>query len=237
MDAPVPDQPEEQPDPNTPQSHEVRHSHVSAVVPEEIAAGVYSTGTMILQGQHEFIIDFLLRLGKPHQLVSRVVLPQTVIPSMINALQSNLKAYETKMGQGQPLASGEVSPAQETPATKPENQPTGPNGPGASHQVVSHDQPAHATPPSHIEELYNELKITSEVMSGTYANAVLIGHSQHEISFDFITTFYPRSTVAARIHTAIPNAQRLLDSLIQAYEQFQQRQPKPPAPEEKPPEE
>lgn len=227
-DSPSENQPpsDETPSSNTPQSHEVRHSQISAVVPEEIATGVYSTGTMILQGQHEFIIDFLLRLGKPHQLVARVILPHSVIPSMIRALESNLKSYEEKFAP--PIDKpNQVQPSPEKQFPPIEQQDKGAVA-GASHPIVSEQHSADGSPPSHIEELYGEIKISPEAMTGTYANALLIGHSQNEMSFDFITTFYPRSTVSCRVHTAIPTAHRLLDSLIQAHQQFLQRRQPPP---------
>ncbi|MBL8815582.1 MAG: DUF3467 domain-containing protein [Planctomyces sp.] len=98
--------------------------------------------------------------------------------------------------------------------------------------------PANAPRPS-AEELYDQLKIAEDVMSGNYANAVMIGHSASEFSFDFITTFFPRSAVSHRVFLATPNAKRLLDSLKHSFQQFQQRiknpsqppmPPQPPAP-------
>ena len=57
-----------------PHSQEVRHSQVSALVPKGVARGVFSTGAVVLQGQHEFIIDFLLRMTMPHQVAARIVM-------------------------------------------------------------------------------------------------------------------------------------------------------------------
>ena len=50
-------------EPNEPFSQEVQHTHVSARVPEKVGRGVFSTGVMILQGSHEFVLDFALRMG------------------------------------------------------------------------------------------------------------------------------------------------------------------------------
>jgi hypothetical protein len=65
-------------------------------------------------------------------------------------------------------------------------------------------------------------------MSGQYANAVMIGHTASEFSFDFIATFYPRSVVVQRVFLAAPNVPRLKDSLVQSFEQFRRRQGNPP---------
>ncbi|MCA9042143.1 MAG: DUF3467 domain-containing protein [Planctomycetaceae bacterium] len=248
-----------------PTSHEIRHSQASALVPEHIATGVYSTGAMVFQGAHEFVLDFMMRLGKPHQLVARIILAPTVIPSILRALQSNLDSYEKQFHPEKqqtkrtettvPPTSVEdpkeaVKEVEENKAEEPqieeqnpeepkevfEQQITSP-GPGSSESIVNPNPGAKVQPTPdpeeqthQIEDLYSELKIAPEVMSGTYANAVLIGHSANEISFDFITTFFPRSSVACRIHMAIPTARRLHDSLAQAHKQYLRRHQKPVQP-------
>jgi hypothetical protein len=85
------------------------------------------------------------------------------------------------------------------------------------------------------EELYDTLKINEDVQSGSYANTVIIGHSPTEFCFDFITSFFPRSGVSARVFMATVNARRLLDSLQHSYQQFQQRQRNPQPPPDAPP--
>ena len=35
-----------------PQSQEIRHSHIGALVPAHVARGTFSTGAVVLQGQH-----------------------------------------------------------------------------------------------------------------------------------------------------------------------------------------
>ncbi|MEZ6045053.1 MAG: DUF3467 domain-containing protein [Planctomycetaceae bacterium] len=245
-------------DKNQPTSHEIRHSQASALVPEHIATGVYSTGAMVFQGAHEFVLDFMMRLGKPHQLVARIVLSPTVIPSILRALQTNLDSFDRQFhpekfssaktetaqpatettGQENKISEQNVSaePKIESEQNLGAGASAAPSTPGSSEEIVNpnpgakiehHDTSNQTDQSAQIEDLYGELKITPEVMSGQYANAVLIGHSANEISFDFITTFFPRSAVASRIHMAIPTARRLLDSLSQAHKQYQQRQ-KPP---------
>src|SRR6266542_3446380 len=78
-----------------PFTQEIRHSQISARVPEKVARGVFSTGAVVLQGPHEFVLDFLLRLTQPHALAARVVLPATIMPSFIAALRENLNNYTT----------------------------------------------------------------------------------------------------------------------------------------------
>ncbi len=197
--------------PDQPQSQEVRHSHVGALVPAHVARGIFSTGAVVLQGQHEFIVDFLLRMQQPQQVAARIVLPPAVVAQFIQALQENLKKHEDRFGQI-------LLPTPPVPA---------PDAPKQSAQ-----------------DLYDQLKLNEDTMSGVYANAVMIGHTASEFSLDFITTFFPRSAVSSRVFVAAPNAKRLLDSLKHSFQQFQNRpkntppgSPAQPPPPEAPPEE
>src|SRR6185369_17655694 len=80
-------------------------------------------------------------------------------------------------------------------------------------------QPEPAAP--QIDDIYDQLKLPDEMLSGAYANAVMIGHTQWEFWFDFITTFYPRSAVSSRVFMAAPQVPRLLETLASAYQKFE----------------
>jgi hypothetical protein len=192
-----------------PYCEEIQHAQISAVVPERVARGVFSTGAVVVQGAHEFILDFLLRMSQPQQVAARVVLPPGVVMQFIAALSDNLRNYESKYGP-----------------------PLVPNSQAAM---------AAAAPPVSAQELYEQLKLQDDVLSGNYANAVMIGHTPSEFCFDFITTFYPRSAVSCRVFMAAPGIPRLLESLKHSFEKFQQKftqhggpPPAPPSPNEPP---
>lgn len=186
------------------QTEEIRHSQVGALVPERVARGVFSTGAVVVQGSHEFIIDFLLRMTNPQQVAARVVLAPSVVGQLIAALRENLNNYEKKFGPPiVPQLPGSTNP----------NPPAG--------QQTS------------VHELYEQLKLPEDVLSGSYANAVMIGHTGSEFSFDFITTFFPRSAVSCRVYMSAPSVPRFLESIRHSYEKFlekvqQQRPPEPP---------
>lgn len=78
---------------------QIRHSQISARVPESVSRGVFSTGAILLVGHTEFVIDFVLRMTRPHQVAARVVLPHAVMPQFINALRDNLDKYESRFGK------------------------------------------------------------------------------------------------------------------------------------------
>ncbi len=198
-------------------SQEVQNTHVGALVPEKIAAGVFSTGAVVLNGAHEFIVDFLLRMSKPQQVAVRVVLPPGVVPRFIAALRENLGNYTARFGN--PVMPGTPAHPMCPPATA-----------DAFQQMQQQPQQQGSA-----QELYDQLKIKDTELSGTYANAVMIGHTATEFLFDFITTFFPRSVVSARVYMAAPNVPRLLESLTHSFEQFQrkiiaQQQPPPQKP-------
>jgi hypothetical protein len=183
-------------DPNL-TSQEFQHTPVGARVPEKVGRGVFSTGVLVLQGAHEFVLDFVQGMVQPRQLVARVLLPPSVVPSLLNALRENLNLYQNQFGP--------------PPALR---QPTPP-----------------PTPPS-IEEIYSQFKVPDDMLSGIYANAAMIVHTQGEFCLDFITNFYPRSAVSCRVYLAAPQVPSLLNTLTHSFQQFQQKlsqqQGKPP---------
>jgi len=81
-----------------------------------------------------------------------------------------------------------------------------------------------------IQEIYDEFKVSDEVVSGSYANAVMVGHSPGEFFFDFITRFYPQAAVSARVFVAAAQVSRLMDTLSMALSQHQKRGGAPPPP-------
>jgi hypothetical protein len=52
---------------------------------------------------------------------------------------------------------------------------------------------------------------------------VLIGHSPSEFFFDFISGFYPTSSVSSRVFIPAPMAPRFLNTLDTCLKQFQTR--------------
>jgi hypothetical protein len=169
-------------------TQQVQHSSVSARVPEKVSRGVFSTGVMVFQGTHEFVIDFVQNLAPPNQIVARVVLPFSIMPGVIDALRENLNNYQAKFGP---------PPALHGPTPPP--------------------------PPPPIDEIYNQLKLPDELLSGVYANVAMIAHSASEFYLDFITSFYPRSAVSCRVYFSAPQIPGVLNTLTRSYQQFEQK--------------
>jgi len=89
------------------------------------------------------------------------------------------------------------------------------------------------------QEIYDDLKIPDEVLSGSYANGVMIGHGASEFGLDFLTSFFPQSAVSCRVFLAAGQVPRLLESLTGSFRQLQQQRgqlpPPPPASQPAPP--
>ena len=83
-------------------------------------------------------------------------------------------------------------------------------------------KPAQQNRPS-IQELYEHFKLPDDLLSGTYANSVLIGHSPSEFLFDFITGFFPTAAVSSRVYLSAQQAPRVLETLSAALVTYQRR--------------
>jgi hypothetical protein len=79
-----------------------------------------------------------------------------------------------------------------------------------------------------LQEIYENFKIGDDQLSGAYANSVMIGHSQTEFFFDFITGFFPTSAVSARVLVAASHVPKLLAMLNTSLQQYQARHVKRP---------
>ncbi len=64
-----------------------------------------------------------------------------------------------------------------------------------------------------IQEVYQDLKLPDELLSGVYANMVMIGHSPAEFSLDFITRFFPTAAVSARVYLSASQVPQVLNGL------------------------
>jgi hypothetical protein len=168
-------------------SRDVQISNISARVPEKVARGVFSTGVLILQGGTEFVLDFLLRMNQPHQVVARVYVPFALVPQLIEMLKGNLEKYKATFGTLPPSV----------PLTPPK------------------------TPPPSIEDIYNDLKMSEDVMVGVYANSAMCVHSAMEFDLEFIASSYPKAVVVSRVFLSAPQVPIFLNSLTQSWQKFQ----------------
>jgi len=74
-----------------------------------------------------------------------------------------------------------------------------------------------------LQEMYDELKFPDELLSGSYANGLMIGHTSTEFKLDFLSNLLPHSSVSCRIFLSAPQIPRMIESLHSTCMQFQQR--------------
>jgi hypothetical protein len=216
-------------------TQDFQHTPVAARVPEKIGRGVFSSATMILQTGDLFVIDFLSMMVQPQQVVARVVLTSHTFAQFLNALKLNVANFERQFG----LLSTRLPPAAQG-APVPQPVPVNPaapvvattGAPGAP-QMPS-GIPAHVPPaagagmPPPITELYEQLKFPEDLLAGAFANAVMIRHTPEEFCFDFISSFYPRPVVTARVFLAAGRIPSLVDAMHNSLRRYQQGGSHPP---------
>jgi hypothetical protein len=85
---------------------------VRVIVPDDARAGVYANLALVSHSGHEFSVD-LCQVQHAAEgdevradVVSRVHLPPTMVPSLIRTLQANLDAYEARFGAVRQVETG-----------------------------------------------------------------------------------------------------------------------------------
>jgi hypothetical protein len=78
-----------------------------------------------------------------------------------------------------------------------------------------------------VQEIYQDLRLPDEVLSGVYANTVMIGHSPSEFFLDFITRFFPTAAVSARVYLSASQVPKMLAALGSSVQNRLNRGPDP----------
>jgi hypothetical protein len=218
-------------------TQDFQHTPVGARVPEKVGRGAFSSATMILQTGDLFVIDFLSMMVQPQQVVARVVLTAQTFSQFLNALKLNVANFEGQFG----LLSSRVPPSAQPAAPSAQPAPVNPAAPVVA--TTGGPQQPQAAPADHatggmpppITELYEQLKFPEELLAGAFANAVMIRHTPEEFCFDFISSFYPRPVVTARVFLAAGRIPSLVDAMHNSLRRYQQGGGHPPPPTTPPP--
>ena len=119
------------------------------------------------------------------------------------------------IGSGGGIVGPGIEPGSPQSQQAGQSYPNGPNGPGSS------SSPPVGRP---IQDIYDELRLDDELLSGRYCNAVIVRHTPAEFALEFITRFMPHSAVSSRVIVAAPNIPSLMGSLEQALADYRRRQ-------------
>jgi hypothetical protein len=92
----------------------IQHAPISARVPERIARGAFSTGVIVIDGPYEFVLDFVMGLVQPRQVVARVVMSPVVVEQFVHAIRDNVAKYESRFGKIPEIPKPPTPPRQPT---------------------------------------------------------------------------------------------------------------------------
>lgn len=217
---------------------------VSALVPEQVSRGVFSTGVIAITGNTEFILDFVLVVGTPSTVVSRVICAHEALRRIVEAIGRNVDSFSGRVGgtaSGDPVGtteSGTVTQARaegrQMPDTIGTEQFVGASIPvlddpadlSTTAGVISGESASDAKPNTNKQnplDLYDDIVVPDEVQVGVYANGLIIGHTNSEFKLDFVSNMFPKSVVTSRIFMSAPQLIRLLDTLKRTLQQFDEK--------------
>jgi len=217
---------------------------VSALVPEQVRRGVFSTGVIAITGNTEFILDFVLSIGTPSILVSRVICTHEALRRIVAAIQRNVATFTGRISAAKSEVRCEAdqrAPPSVATENRAENSPP-PDAIGTEQFVgVSIPVPDDSTPWQALSgvspeeggsdlnsrvtkqnplDLYDDMTVPDEVQVGVYANGLIIGHTDSEFKLDFVSNMFPKSVVTSRVFMSAPQLVRLLDTLERTLDQF-----------------
>lgn len=78
------------------------------------------------------------------------------------------------------------------------------------------------------------IKLSDEVARGSYANSLMVMHTEREFVMDFLSVFPPQGTVTARVIVRPENAKRMLRALRENIERYEKRFGEIPVPSGEP---
>ena len=218
---------------------------VSALVPERVSRGVFSTGVIAITGNTEFVLDFVLIIGTPSTVVSRVICTHEALRKIVAAIRRNVEAFATRVGSAEPSVRAQLL-RRAPPLTTAESDAEDGNRsePIGTEQFVGAAIPVPADPTEQQSssgelreesglgqktnkrnalDLYDDIIVPDDVQVGVYANGLVIGHTDSEFKLDFVSNMFPKSVVTSRIFMSVPQLVKLLDTLERTLQQFDQK--------------
>ncbi len=220
---------------------------VSAVVPEHVSRGVFSTGVIAITGNTEFVLDFVLTIGTPSTVVSRVICTHDVLRRIVAAIRRNVESFTDRVGSM--ATEARVDSAQHTPPSDvsesgaedaqipdsigteqfvgasipvPDEPEECGSSSGESTEESGSDLESNAIKQNPLD-LYDDIIVADEIQVGVYANGLIIGHTNSEFKLDFVSNMFPKSVVTSRIFMSAPQLVRLLDTLERTLQQFDEK--------------
>jgi hypothetical protein len=171
----------------------IHHNPPTALIPEKVGIGLFSTEVVVFHSESEVAIDFIQGIAKPYRVVRRVIMANSITKTFFEVLKNELNS---------PKKSNNSSYVENL---KNKNYEESLN----KNQQKDEDLEKREK----VDDIYRELKIENDELSGFYANKVLINYGTDSICLDFISNIYPKSIVTSRIFVTNGTIIELLSAL------------------------
>jgi hypothetical protein len=145
------------------------------------------------------------------------------------ALRHNVHHYEGELGPlkprwtpPRPLVGGSAPPSEGAVAAAAEaggSDAPPQQGFGTVHDTLTQQPPP--PQPAPITDVYEQLKFPEDLLSGAFANAVMIRHTPEEFCFDFISNLYPRPVVVSRVYAAAGRVPSFIEAMSGSLGRFE----------------
>ncbi len=170
---------------------------VAAIVPEHLHRGAVATSLVVVKAEEVYLADFLCAVAYPVSIVARIIMTPRTLTKSIESLETALQAC------------GQSAPARR----HRKGTVTTPTAANSARKPADGDEPLAGF---RIRDLYDELRSCDRILAGTFADSLMVRHTDSEICLDFFSNFYPKSYLAARLIIPAGRVPGLLQTLRDA---------------------
>lgn len=166
---------------------------------------VFANAVLIQQADGEFVLDFVMTVFYPHELVARVVVSQIGLARTVVELERELSEYEARFGLLRRGGDGTQGGARNPPRSA-----------SPARGAASADSLEPEAGNDGDMDLARDLLAEDDRLMGVFADSMTANWSPQEFCLDFHANFYPRPVVACRVYMVANRVPGLLATLRRA---------------------
>lgn len=152
----------------------------------------------MVKAEEVYLADFLCAATYPASIGARVIMTPRGLGRAIQVVETALESYQSKFGPLRPRGAKRRLATVAARAAKPPPD-----------QAEGDDSPTELK----IRDLYDEQKSSDRVLADAFADSLTIRHNPEEFCFDFVSNFYPKSFLTARLIIPAGRVPGLLQAL------------------------
>lgn len=176
----------------------IHHNPPTALIPDKVGMGLFSTEVVVFHGENEVSIDFIQGIAKPYRMVRRVIMSNYVAKTFFEVLKNELSVKKSKNSSYVENLKNKNDDFLEK--NQDENE----------ENYEKNEK---------VDDIYNNLKLENDELNGFYANKVLINYGKDSFCLDFISNIYPKSIVTSRIFVTNSTIFELLTAFNKIFNQ------------------